>query len=132
MTATQVFLRFLKENGYYTKYCPSLKKQYTKVKDFIISRKGNEFWHNNFYKPLIDAHSNGKKKCDERNIMLDVLLMHTQYRFIDSFYVIGVYNYEMSKYLYKFSIKALKRYQLTKMYPYFRYGRHKILQFEYK
>jgi hypothetical protein len=133
MTATQVFLRFLKENGYYTKYSLLLRRHYLNVKKIIIGRNGEEYWDKNFYKPLIKAHSRGKQKCKEKNIMLDALLMYTQYRFIDSFYVIGVYEYKKTSELYRFSIKRVKRYQLTRMRTYLSYsGQRKILQFEYK
>ena len=132
MTATQVFLRFLKENGYYAKYSLFLKRHYLNVKKIIIERSGEEYWYKNIYGPLIKAHSSDKQKCKEKNIMLDVLLMYTQYRLIDSFYAIGVYEYKKTAELYKFLIKRVKRYQLTRMRNYPSDLGHKILQFEYK
>ena len=132
MTATQVFLRFLKENGYYAKYSLFLKRHYLNVKKIIIERNGEEYWYKNIYGPLIKAHSSDKQKCKEKNIMLDVLLMYTQYRLIDSFYAIGVYEYKKTAELYKFLIKRVKRYQLTRMRNYPSDLGHKILQFEYK
>lgn len=132
MTATQVFLRFLKENGYYAKYSLFLKRHYLNVKEMIIERSGEEYWYKNIYGPLIKAHSSDKQKCKEKNIMLDALLMYTQYRLIDSFYVIGVYEYKKTAELYKFLIKRVKRYQLTRMRNYLSDLGHKILQFEYK
>ena len=132
MTATQVFLRFLKENGYYTKYSLFLKRHYLNVKKIIIEKYGEEYWYKNIYGPLIKAHSSDKQKCKEKNIMLDALLMYSQYRFIDSFYVIGVYEYKKTSDLYKFSIKRVKRYQLTRMQTYLSHLGRRILKFEYK
>lgn len=132
MTATQVFFRFLKENGYYTKYSLLLRRHYLDVKKFMIERNGEQYWNKNIYEPLIKAHSSDKQKCKEKNIMLDALLMYTQYRFIDSFYAMGVYEYKKTAELYKFSIKRVKRYQLTRMRTYLSYLGHKIFQFEYK
>lgn len=132
MTATQVFLRFLKENGYYTRYSLLLRRRYLSVKKNIIEGNGEQYWNKNIYEPLIKAHSNGKQKCKEKNIMLDALLLYTQYRFIDSFYALGVYEYKKTAELYKFSIKRVKRYQLTRIRPYLRCGKYKTIQFEYK
>ena len=132
MTATQVFLRFLKENGYYAKYSLFLKRHYLNVKKNIIEKYGEEYWNKTFYGPLIKAHSSDKQKCKEKNIMLDALLMYTQYRFIDSFYVIGVYEYKKTSELYRFSIKRVKRYQLTRMQTYLSHLGRRILKFEYK
>ena len=132
MTATQVFLRFLKENGYYAKYSLLLKRRYLNVKKNIIEKYGEEYWNKTFYGPLIKAHSSDKQKCKEKKIMLDVLLIYTQYRLIDSFYAISVYDYKKTAELYNFLIKRVKRYQLTRMRNYQSDLGHKILQFEYK
>lgn len=132
MTATQVFLRFLKENGYYTKYSLLLRRHYLSIKRNTIERNGEQYWNKYIYEPLINTHSNDKQKCKEKNIMLDALLVYTQYRFIDSFYAIGIYDYKKASELYKFSIKRVKRYQLTRIRPYLRHGKYEAIQFEYK
>lgn len=130
MTATQVFKRFLKDNGLYTSYMPRLKSAYDNAKECTFKYNGEDYWEKQIYQPLI-----GNEKT-EKDIMLDAMLKLTGYRFIDAIWAISIYsdrsvyalNEELSKSLYKYAIKNLKRYQLTA----FRVQNKKNIRFEYK
>ena len=130
MTATQVFKRFLKDNGLYTSFMPRLKNAYDKAKNCAFKYNGEEYWEKQIYQPLI-----GNEKT-ERDIMLDAILKLTGYRFIDAMWAISIYSdspvyalsEKLSKSLYKYAIKNLKRYQLTA----FRVQNKKNIRFEYK
>lgn len=129
MTATQVFKRFLKDNGLYASYMPRLRKAYKGAVNSSLKYNGKDYFEKVIYQPLlIDERK-------ENEIMLDVILKVISYRFIDALWAISVYtntqynqNAEVSKKLYKFSMKYLKRYQLTA----FSHTRKKQLDFEWK
>lgn len=129
MTATQVFKRFLKDNGLYASYMPRLRKAYKGAVNASLKYNGKDYFEKVIYQPLL---IDGRK---ENEIMLDVVLKVTQYRFIDALWAISNYTYtplvtneEVLKKLYKFSMSKLKRYQLTA----FSHTRKKQLDFEWK
>lgn len=140
MTATQVFVRFLKDTGNYSSVYPVLKGAYLQLKKVIYSIRGEKYWYDNIYNSLVGVDKEGNQKLDERKIMLDALLKYNYYRFIDAFYAISAlsnpYKYfvdSLSKELYKFSIKNLNKYQLTHMGPDNHGGRYrKKINFQYR
>ena len=53
MTATQVFKRFLKDNGLYASYMPRLRKAYKGAVNSSLKYNGKDYFEKVIYQPLL-------------------------------------------------------------------------------